>query len=320
MAPSFFCALALAILVTSTLPAQETTPARQPIPPRRIIARVNGVEITEDHYRAHLFRTLGRRLLDDYVDRLLVVEEAQRLKISVPYEEVEREVERQLERTHAVIGGGPDRLWTDLETRGFGRNEYLARVRAETLHRMVLDRCIVATREVSDEDLRDEYRRRFGEEGVRRRVRCFIVHGAERPGSLAFETKWKRAATVLRRVRGGEDFSTIVEAAATDATSRTGGEPTLEVVPGRLGSEFDRAVALLERPGEVSSVIHASDGFRIAQLIEKESVAFEEIEPELRRTLETAPVTDAERNRFLERLRERTPVEVVPVGAPASRA
>ena len=148
---SFLIVLA-AGLGASAGPATDGEPASAPageesaLPPG-VVARIDGRPVFLQDYERYLVFTVGSGLLQDYLDQVLVDEEAQRLGVSVPYEAVERETERDLQRDVRRFGGR-EAYAAALRERGSSYEEKLKRARREALRRLTLDRCLQKSRQV----------------------------------------------------------------------------------------------------------------------------------------------------------------------------
>lgn len=149
---SFLIALVAGLGASAGPATEEETPSApsredSALPPG-VVARIDGRPVFLQDYERYLVFTVGSGLLRDYVDHVLIEEEAQRLGVSVPYEAVERETERELQRDVRRFGGR-EAYAAALRERGSSYEEKVKRVRREALRRLTLDRCLEKSRQVT---------------------------------------------------------------------------------------------------------------------------------------------------------------------------
>jgi len=90
------------------------------------------------------------------------------------------------------------------------------------------------------------------------------------PGPEADEKARARAADLLRRIRGGEDFAALARQYSDDPPTRENGGELGNFARGAMLEEFERAAFSL-REGEVSDLVRTSEGYHIIQCISRES-------------------------------------------------
>jgi len=146
--------------------------ARPPIPPGAV-AVLNGRPVAIEDYKEFLYQTVGTSLLLDFLDRVLVEEEARRLAVSVPYERLEEETRKEIERRSAPFQKSRAKYIAALEERGGSWKEEEESIRADVLRRLILEQCVVRTRQVGEEDAQRGFQELFGEDA--------------RSGKVAFE-------------------------------------------------------------------------------------------------------------------------------------
>lgn len=210
--------------------------------PAKVLAKVNGIEITEDDLRlsartAHGMAPEGEKLraLDDVIKAELLYQEALRLGLdkSPSYK---REVER-LEKQ-------------------------LANAKRAELTRRLYNTQIAAKLEISDKEARDFYDRN------RERINTEVHLGV-----LTFLSQ-EEAQAARQKIAGGEDFRKVATAIAgkTMGTGQTpAGQPPWDMgfLPwGRIPPEIVDVVYNL-KPGQVSEVVSSKPGlFRLYTLFE----------------------------------------------------
>ncbi|TSK05084.1 MAG: peptidylprolyl isomerase [Geobacter sp.] len=104
---------------------------------------------------------------------------------------------------------------------------------------------------------------------LRERVRAsqILVKVSEQAAPEVREQARAKAVALLRRVRGGEDFTALARVESAPPTNRNGGD--LGVLNrGEAPPAFERAAFAL-KPGEVSEVVETPLGFHIVKLVQK---------------------------------------------------
>jgi hypothetical protein len=286
-------------------------------PGERILAVVDGLPISEADYRRFLVHSTSPARLREFVDRLLVEREARRLKIEVPYEEVEAGAAARLEEDLAHFGGERAAYREHLATLGFTLDDQMARLRHEALFEMALERCLLATREVSEEDVRRRYETTFGESGRKPVLRHILIRVDGPAGAPPPDEALARARRAFSEAHKSGDFAAVARQHSEDAATKEAGGLIPDYRPELYGSDVARAVERLERAGEISGIVRSALGLHIVQLAGWKETGLETVRETLRSELEARAPTADEKRAYLERLRERAQVEIrLPVPPP----
>ena len=139
--------IAVVIAVTAAF-AQESD---EPLP-EGVVAVVNGTTILENDYRNFLFHHIGRAKLGDFIDKILVEEEAQRLGVRVSFNKVVKRTEQEFERTLEFFDD-PSEYTALLEKRGRTGEDVKADLRKRLIFEATLDLCIRERRKRSGEKI-----------------------------------------------------------------------------------------------------------------------------------------------------------------------
>ena len=205
--------------------------------------------------------------------------------------------------------------------------EEKARLRQERYYDILREKVILKTREVTDEDIRREFERVYGDGGVRYTLRHILIstrpatprpdEGApgQDPAKVAPEparTKEEareRAEKVLAEIRGGLDFVQAVKQYSDDHfTKKNDGRiPTYR--KGTYGNDFHAAAVNLTTQGPVSGVVESQRGFHIIQLVEKTEAKLDDTRAEIEKMAKSQPPSPRERLELTSRLREKAKIE-----------
>ena len=256
----------------------------------RVVAKVNGDIITQSEFEARqlaavqaarippeqveaYLRQNNARILQEAVDDLLITQRAADLGIRL-----------RPEYTQDVIAGImkenniPDEaeLKRQLRREGMSLDDLKRNIERSVLRRQVLSRELEQKATVTDAEARAEYEQHKSEYG-----KSASVHLQEIvvPDSA-------QAQDVVRRARGGEDFSSLARALST-AGSRANGGDLGQVNPGDMNPELARVVGALA-VGGVSDPIALENGFRIVRLVAKEDATvtpYEDLKEEITKRL-----------------------------------
>ncbi|MDT3428738.1 foldase protein PrsA [Paenibacillus forsythiae] len=211
-----------------------------------IIAKVAGQSISLRQWREELQKRHGDEVLLAMLNRIAVETEAKRLGITVPEQEVERELQT------AASGYGSEELYySQMETElGMSREE----VREETWYRLLLQAVATAGIVIGDEQI-DKYLEQ--DPGLLRPVREIEL-------SIIKVNTERDAQRVMDRLEDGENFADLAEALSIDEDSRLRG--------GRIGTveednpfwpqEMLQTAADLD-PGAVAGPFQVEGGYAV---------------------------------------------------------
>ena len=236
-----------------------------------VMATVNGKPIPMARLHRLLVRTEGLSLAMQLVVNELVEQEAAKHDLTVSNKDVRREGDETIAR-----GFGGRELTA--EQRDALLEQYLKQTgipRAQwdlTMYRnALLGKLLARTVKVSDQQLRDEFNRRFGRQVVVRHIEV---------SSLA------DARSVLKELQAGKDFATVAGNHSINPSAKDGGllppisSKTIGVPPAM------RSVAVsMEKVGELSDPVKVETTFHILKLekvIPPRDVKFENKKDELR--------------------------------------
>jgi len=288
--------------------------------PAGVLARLDGKDISVHDYVSYLYQSLGKSRLDEFIDRLLIEEEARRLEIEVQTEEIESAVAERLERTiKALYQGEEDRFVENLAKRRLTLEDYKGRARQDLYYETLWNEVILKTRQVTEVDLKQEFERVYGGGGVRYVIRHLLVApqtqapaGSDGGGAVLARTPAEakaRAERILKELQGGVDFVQTVKKHSDDVFTKRNGGRVPYYSKEFFGGSFYAAVTQLSPESPLSGVVQSPRGYHIIQLIDKQTTRFDDVKVEIEESLKKKSPTVAERHNLIKKLRTRAKIE-----------
>jgi len=278
-----------------------------------VIATVNGVDITVSEFTEALTnlktelsddspldedqaRKMKLNLLNQLIDRKLLVAEAENLGITVSEEEIDAAVNR-------IIGEYPDQeTFDELVADG---NIDLDQWRREIEYTLLLDKLVETALATDIEILPDEIETYY-EEHREDYSSDEKVHALQ----IMVETR-ETAEELLSEIQNGGDFSNLASIHSISPDSARGGDLgffTREEMP----PDFE--IAFEMDPGDVSDVVESPYGFHILKVLEKspaKDMTLEEATPEITEKLKRLRAEEQYGLWFSE-IKERAEIEINP--------
>ncbi len=275
--------------------------------PAGVLARLNGRDISVEEYAGYLVATIGRAKLDEYIERLLIEEEADRVGVRIAPDDVEAMLAERLGRTvRSLYQGDRERFIAALKKRRSSLDEYKARWRQKIYYEMLTDSLVRRDRKVTPNAIQAEFERVYGEGGVQHVLRHILIskrlrdeNGLVRSESEARE----RANRVRKELQAGLEFSQAVKQYSDDALTRKNDGRIAHYQREYFGEDFHQRVLQLSPAQRLSGVIASARGFHIVELIDRRETSLSDVESQLSEHLRSKPASAEERQALLKRLR-----------------
>ncbi len=280
--------------------------------PQGVLARVNNRDVTLEEYASYLVATFGKSRLDEYINRILLEEEANRLQIEVAPSQVETELAEEMKRVVASrYSGDEQKFAAALRARRTSIDEYRARRRQRIYYATLEDEVIRQTREVTDALLEREFERVYGPGGVQLVLRHILialkpVGRNVRRGPSEAQTQ---ATRVLAELDAGLDFGQAVRQYTDDPVGRENDGRIPQYRKGIYGEEFERTVAQLTPQAPRSGVIMSSEGAHIVELVERRTTKLDDVKADVEALYRNRAPTVEERQELMRRLRQKAEVK-----------
>jgi parvulin-like peptidyl-prolyl isomerase len=256
----------------------------------RIVARVNGDIITLSELESRqlaavqqarippeqvetYLRENNARILQDAIDDLLVVQRAADLGIRLRPEYVQEVIEG-IKKENNIADDAE--LRTQLRKEGMSLDDLKRNIERSVLRRQVLSRELEPKTQVTEAEARAVYEKSKADFGKSAAVHLQEIVVADEA----------LARDIVRRARGGEDFSALARAHSTAGSKAAGGELG-RVAKGDMAPQLEKVVSALPAGG-ISEPIAIEGGYRIVRVVSKEEASttpFEEVKDEILKRL-----------------------------------
>ena len=217
--------------------------------------------------------TLFREALQSLIDDRLVIAQAGRLGIDVPFSDVEAQVNKTLEENRKALGGDAE-FERQLAAEGLTLEDLKKLYRTQIRNRMLVERVLQkdmqrARGEVTEEELRAFYERNRDKIPPRPEVVHLktIFIGFE-TSSRAMSASHEKAAAIRLRIINGEDFVEIAKTESEDPSGALGGDLGWVRPQDLREPAFAKAVEAMDI-GQLSEPILTVYGYHIIELTDK---------------------------------------------------
>ena len=266
-------------------------------------------DVANGAQRAAAISQLYKTLIERMVDEELEQRAAGRARIVV----TAKEIDDALARIASQNGISVERLVDEAARSGLNERQYRNEVRRQVLEAKLLNLRLQGRIRVSEDDVRQTYRRLVLEERKKLRFRASAIRIDAQINLPREEIDRRRALAdrIAEDARMGADFAQLARQHSADPSGRASGGDLGELRIGQLQPDLDRVLITLE-PGEVSRAVRSGGTFVILKLLSRqpsELPSFEEARDELAERVYVEKMNKARRH-WLEGLRRRTHVEI----------
>ena len=253
-------------------------------------------------------REAEKRILDQLIDEKLVNQEADRLAITFSEREVDMAVKDMQNRNKL----NDAQFAAALAEEGLTMPKYREQLKSQMKKVRVIDQEIKSRIQVSKEEVDAYYEKHADDFNAEPEVRIQQIRLIIPPESSAGEVSriQAQAESILAKIKGGEDFTSLVGLYSQDPTAQAGGDMGT-FKRGELLPAIDE-YAFSMKPGEVSPVIRTEGGFHIVKVLaRREPAALSEEE----RRAEVKEVIFSEKAEedfkvWIEKLRKKAYIEI----------
>jgi peptidyl-prolyl cis-trans isomerase SurA len=216
-------------------------------------------------------KKMRREILDRLVDEKLIVQEAERMGVTVPDAEIEAQVDAAIDEAKQRLGGEAG-FQTELAREGTSeaqlRERYRAEIQRQALANQLLRRQLNLDLEVSPVEAeayfakhRDEFPMKPAD------FRLALIQIPIEPEEAELAKARTRAEAALARVKKGESFTRVAQEVSEDPTTKNSGGDLGFFGKGQLEPVFEQTAFSLS-PGEISGIILTPFGFHIIRVEE----------------------------------------------------
>jgi peptidyl-prolyl cis-trans isomerase C len=289
-----------------------------------VAAKVNGVPITtlelDRSFQAHVqvpytqvqedprAKEVLRQILDNLIDRELLFQQAKSLKIAVPPQQVDTQMQQLVERFPSKEAFEQALTAQNFTVDALKKDVEGQLLRQQLVKKEILDKVNVSARDV--QTFYDQHKDKYVEED-QIRARHILIRVPQQV-SPTDDAKLKgKADDALKRAKTGEDFAALAKELSDDGSKENGGD--LGFFPrGRMVAAFEETAFALD-PGQMSEIVRTQFGYHIIKVEERKTgraLAFDEAKAQVQEDL-TREQTYDRYQKYVAGLRSKAKVEVL---------
>lgn len=261
----------------------------------QVVATVNGERITKDDYYQAMMDYYGDEILEEMINRKLILQEGQRLDVSVTQEEVDEEIDAIKNQFNSE-----EEFYQTLEEYGDSIDDLMDMIETDKL----LEKIAMHDYDVGEEELKTYFldNQMWFDIPEEIRLSHILVNSVE------------EANEVIRRLNGGDDFAELAGELSIDTFSKDEGGDLGFVERGELAYQFDEVfedVAFSLDIEEYSEPVETYRGVHIICVLDRKEtreVTYDEVSDEVERGY-LNEVMGSRMHELLERLREEADIE-----------
>ncbi len=262
------------------------------------------IRALNEQERLKIFKDNEKIFLEQLIDQKLQIQEAKGLGYEVSKEELNEAIEN-IKNKYSLTD---DDFEASLKKEGMTFEEYKERLSEQILISKFVNRQIRNKIVVSDEEIKryiESNKDKFDNIETFRIRQIFFKKPRDEADKIKIEEK---AKLILRKLKEGEDFSTLAKEYSDDPSAKTGGELGL-IKKNLLANEFIEVLSNL-KVGEVSEPFWTDKGLHIIKLEEKYiAKSTEEIKEDVRQQLMETKFIEKYRD-YIKSLREKARIEI----------
>ena len=206
-----------------------------------------------------------RQVLDEVIGIVLLQQDAKASGVTATDQEVQQQVAAQK-------GNFPDEATYKkaLAQAGLTEEKLRQQARDQIAVQKYLQSRFAQAGNVTDQATREFYDKNKAKIQAPERVRVrHILIRFDAKGSPADKEKAReKAADLLKRAQGGEDFAKLASEYSEDPGSKVRGGELDWITQGQMVPTFEQAAFALKKPNDLSPVVESQFGFHVIQLLE----------------------------------------------------
>ncbi len=272
----------VAVVNNDTITLSEVNEAGKPL-----FQRV--VEQAPLEQREEAMQQARKTVIEKLIDKKILIQEAKRYHIKVSDEELDKALQRILEKNHTTM----EQFRKEMETMGLNEQQYKEDLRDQILSSKLVNIAVRSKVIIPEEKIIDYYDMHFteqvGDGGYYiLQIGCTWDKNAA-DQKAARKAARKKAERVHSLAVGGEDFKKLAHEYSDLPSAIDGGDIGVFREDEMATSMRDAVVKL--SPGQVSSIVETPSGYQIFKLLSSQEgqiitkVPYESVKEEIRQTL-----------------------------------
>ncbi|MDO9515548.1 MAG: peptidylprolyl isomerase [Syntrophales bacterium] len=213
-------------------------------------------------------------VMNQLIDRMLLDQEAAKLKVVVTDEEVDRTLQDLLKNKGISV----EKFRETLAAEGATLDEYKDEIRRSRIKGKVIDKTVKSKVSVGEEEIGEYYAKHRDEyEGKEaNRIQQILLVKPKDADEGVYKTLRAQAEGILEKLKDGESFDLMVDTHSQGPAAGSGGDLGF-VEKGMMFPKVDTVAFSLKR-GEISDVIESPVGFHIIKIIDRRGAGIKPVE------------------------------------------
>jgi foldase protein PrsA len=218
---------------------------------KKVVAVVNGVEITRDEFLQRLTETIGKPLLDQMINEIILQQKAEKEKVEVTSKEIDAKIEEMKKQFPN------EQVFKQQLSRG---NMTIEMLRHQLKNRLLLEKILSKDVTVTDGEIKEYFEAN---------KKAFSTPEVMNASHILVKTK-AEANEIVKELKEGADFAKLAKKHSIDpATKDKGGELGFFSREQLVPAIAEEAFSL--KTGEISDVVQTSYGYHIIKAGEKKA-------------------------------------------------
>lgn len=254
---------------------------------KKVVAEVDGEEITKDELYNLLLAQSGPQVLDALIVEKIVDSEIEKKDIKITDEDIQAEIDEMKE-----YYGGEEQFTMALAQAGLTEEDMKTDINMNLRLKALVDPYM----DISDDDMKAYFEENKDEFGEQEQVKASHILVEDK--ALAKELKAK--------IDEGADFAELAKENSTDPGSKDSGGELGFFGKGQMVPEFE-AAAFSMKAGEISKPVQTSNGFHIIKVEEKKEAkeaTFEDSKEEIKDIVAEEQMGEAYQQWYQEKIDE----------------
>lgn len=268
-------------------------------------------QIRDPELRKQEHKKLLRQMLDNMIDEHLIKQEAQKLKITVSDQDLERAIADVMRKNNLTR----QELEDALRQEGKSIETYKTTIlRPQLLRLRVLNVQVRSRISVSEDEMKALYQKNLRDLGVETKVRArhiFVAIPADASAKQVVERRRYAESLLAKALKEGADFVELAKTYSQDSVTRNDGGDLGYFSRGTLPARVEDVVFSMKE-GEIKGPLRSERGYHVIKLVDRQTSSarsFKEVKEELHQQIYSQKMEKATKA-WLTEVRKRSFVDI----------
>lgn len=260
----------------------------------KVVAVVNGEDITVDYINKKLYLNYFRQALDDAINEKLILQEAKKRKIELDKKEFEDFIKQIKSRFKSE-----KEFKEELKKNHISEKDYYRIIKNNLLVEKTLS-------DILNINITDEDAKKFYEQNKNQ----FVIPKSYKLRQIFVNTE-QEANDIYLALKAGADFEKLAELKSADDRLKKAKGDIGYITKGMLNPEIEKEVFSL-KPGEYTKPIKTGPGYsiiKVDEIREEKKLSFDEVKDKLKAELKNRILFD-NRQRIIEQLKKKSKIVI----------